>query len=117
MKNIEALKKEAAGIFAVNPDEKKLLATADGQFFLEKNRNAAEFHARKQGGKVPLTIHEIEADEVQEKKEVTPKLSAEERIAKINEMQTIEEVEAALIDEKAKTVKTAGEERIAALTK
>ena len=110
-KSLNELQELAAEAFKFNKGEKTLLVTSDGQVFLEKNRNAAEYHAKKAGGKQPLTIHEMDKEE---KEEV--KLSAEDRIAAIELMDSVAEVEAALKEEKAKTVKAAGEKRIAELS-
>lgn len=117
MKSLEELKKLSKDVFKNNPKADKLLATSDGQFFLEKNKNAAEFHAKKNGG---LKIHTFERTEEKsadskDAKEAGVKLTAEERIEKINAMTSVKEVEAALVEEKAKTVKAAGAEKIAAL--
>jgi len=120
MKSLTDLKKLAEPVFKANPKVDKLLATSDGQFFLEKNKNAAEFHAKKKGGNQALRIYTIDRDgsiedSNEDKDEQPAKLSAEERIEKINAMTSIEEVEAALVEEKAKTVKAAGLEKIEAL--
>lgn len=117
MKSLTDLKQLAEPVFKANPKADKLLATSDGQFFLEKNKNAADFHAKNKGG---LRIYTIDRDgsiedSNEDKDEQPVKLSAEERIEKINAMTSIEEVEAALVEEKAKTVKAAGLEKIEAL--
>lgn len=54
------LKKRAQDVFDFHPNEKKVLATADGNIFLESKKNAAELHARLNGG---LTIHEFSRSE------------------------------------------------------
>lgn len=111
MKSLDELKQLSIAVFKANPKADVLLATSDGQFFLETNKNAAEFHAKKKGG---LKIHTIDREDKSESNE-DAKLTAEERIEKIQAMTSVEDVIAALVDEKAKTVKTAGTEKIEAL--
>lgn len=48
-------------------------------------------------------------------KVATPKLTADQRIESVNKLETVEAVEEALANEKAKTVLTAGAEKIEAL--
>jgi hypothetical protein len=113
-------------LFDNNPDTDRLILTSDGQAFARKND--ASFHASSLSDKSTTTV--FRADYVNasaspdapdgksddgntgKSDEVKVKLSAEDRIAKINACTTAEEVNALLVDEKAKTVLAAGEEKL-----
>jgi len=130
---MENLQKIAQGFFKKNPDVEKVYVTSDGYVFLKKN--AADLHAQHNPAGKKLSVKVFE-NEIAIPKQVLAglsqapsndsedktggassekKLSAEERIEKINEAQTPEEVEALLKGEKAKTVKEAGQKKIAEL--
>lgn len=77
MKSLDELKRLSKDVFKSNPKADKLLATSDGQFFLEKNKNAAEFHAKKNGG---LKIHEFtkEGKQVEDETKAESEAKAEQ---------------------------------------
>ncbi|CDF80573.1 hypothetical protein BN863_28610 [Formosa agariphila KMM 3901] len=88
------LQKKAQGVFKSYPDADKLFATTDGQFFLDQNR--ANLHAGAKG-----KVIEVENDAVLESTETkTGKtLKAEDLIANAKDIETIEAVEAAIVQE------------------
>jgi hypothetical protein len=107
--NIEELKEKAQSIAEFNKVD-KILATADGQFFLEADINAARFHAKKNGYELHELVYATEAaSPVPEKK------TFEERIANINLISDIAEIENLVKGEKSKQVLQAASERIEAI--
>jgi len=63
------LEAKAKDVFQANPEAKALLATSDGNFFLEGKENAANLHARQVGGqKTPLKIYTIHPAETPKEK-------------------------------------------------
>lgn len=107
--NVEQLKENGKDVAEFNKVE-KILATADGQFFLEADINAARFHAKKNG----YEIHELSYS-VEESSPVSEKKTVEERIAVINLISDIAEIENLLKGEKSKNVMQAASERIEAI--
>jgi len=119
MKNLQSI---AEGFFKKNPKTKKVYVTSDGYVFI--NKNAADLHAKHNpsGKKLSVQMFENLTGDKPDSGASTgsatgkeKKLSAEERIEKINKAQTPEEVETLLKGEKAKTVKEAGQKKIAEL--
>lgn len=54
----EELTKQAAEVFKFNPEAKRVIATTDGQIFLEGKENAAQNHIRSiHGGTAELKKH------------------------------------------------------------
>ena len=92
-------------IWDANPSMKKYYKTSDGNKFYSKAD--AKLHA---------VTAKLEDREIETVNRPAPKLNAEERIEAIKAMETVEEVQAALKDEKASTVKAAGEARIKELS-
>ena len=117
-------KDKIKALFENNPDADKLIITSDGQAFAK--RNDASFHASTLGvkttnvvfradyvnGNVQEAVNTDADNKVKEGAANGIKLSAEERIEKINACTTKDEVNALLEGEKAKTVIAAGEEKI-----
>lgn len=107
--NIEELKEKAQSIAEFNKVD-KILATADGQFFLEADINAARFHAKKNG----YELHELKYA-VEETSPISEKKTVEERIAVINLTGDIAGIENLLKGEKSKQVLQAASERMEAI--
>ena len=105
MKDLNSIAKT---FFEKNKDVEKVYITTDGFVFI--NKNAADLHANTSDKKLSVKKFENTTVSVDE-----PKKTAEERIAAIEEAETIEAVEALLKGEKAKTVKEAGAKKIAEL--
>jgi len=105
MKDLNSIAKT---FFDKNKDVEKVYITSDGFVFI--NKNAADLHANTSDKKLSVKKFENTTVSVDE-----PKKTAEERIAAIEEAETIEAVEALLKGEKAKTVKEAGAKKIAEL--
>ena len=61
--SIEQLKAMAREVFELNPGADKVFATRMGQLFLPHAVNAAQMHARDEGGEKPLKIYTITRDE------------------------------------------------------
>jgi len=106
------LNKIANDFFAKNKEAKKIYVTDDGYVFL--NKNMADLHAKSNPAGKKLTVKEFENGS-KPKNDETAKLTAEERIEKIMQAETVAEVEELLKGEKAKTVKEAGAQKIAEL--
>jgi hypothetical protein len=96
--------------FECNPELNVLHATSDGQCFAKPNE--ARMHAKSLEDDKVQVHYRGSFEVVEEAPEEAPKLSAEERIAKINECATVEEVDLLMNGEKAKTVIAAGEAKI-----
>ena len=105
------LNKIANDFFAKNKEAKKIYVTDDGYVFL--NKNMADLHAKSNPAGKKLTVKEFVNDSKPKKDDT--KLTAEERIEKIMQAETVAEVEELLKGEKAKTVKEAGAQKIAEL--
>lgn len=122
-------------VFKRNPKLEKLFTTADGTAFYHEGD--ARVHARTLADKTVATITRDdvakedsqkapEAPEKGPKKsaqkedgkkvaDLTPMQKAKLRIDAINELNTVEEIEQALSEERAKSVLKAGADRIAAI--
>ena len=102
------LKEIANQVFEKNKEAEKVFVTSDGVPFL--SQNAATLHATTNpiGKKLKIKVFTKEADSTNP----PTKLTAEQRIAKIENLKTVAEVEAFLKGEKAKTVIEAGKNRI-----
>mgnify|MGYP000226998846 CR=1 FL=1 len=107
------LKKIAAATFKNNKDAKAVHVTADGQAFVNKNR--ANLHANSNKSGKALKVVTFQASEFVKDNSDSSKADAPTRIANIQKLETVAEVEAALKDETAKTVLAAGKEKIEAL--
>ena len=104
-KNIEQI---VAETFEKFPTENTLYSTADGNVFIDENR--AQLHA---GVKGKYTIHTRVVDQ----KTLEPKKkTAQEIIAEIKEVTTLEALQEYVADEERKSVLKAIEERTAELT-
>lgn len=98
-------------VFKKNPNLKEYHETSDGVKFYTKHDAANHARSLKDKKVNHVTAGDLNAVEKPVKK------SAEERIEFINSLETVEDVEAALKDESAKTVKAAGAEKIEELSK
>ncbi|WP_435138906.1 hypothetical protein [Formosa sp. A9] len=113
-------------VFEKQPSLERYFKTSDGKEFYKHHH--AKMHAdglkdKKIEEVVNPSPKPIEVSTPQAKtvanananEELTPMQKAQLRVDAINAMQTVDEVESALVGETAKTVKAAGEERIKAL--
>lgn len=107
--SIEELKEQGKAI-ATHNGVSKLFATADGQFFLESGKNAAEFHAKKNG----LTLHTLdyEVQNTEPEAEKPVKKTLEDRIEAVQLSGDIATIEILLKGEKSKQVQEAATVRI-----
>lgn len=102
-----------AQAFEANQEVELFHTTSDGQCFVK--RNEASIHARSlaDGSITPITRGMLEkAATVKQVEGESKKLSVEERMAKVESASTIEELEALLKGETAKTVKVAIDAKI-----
>jgi hypothetical protein len=106
MKDLNSI---AKAFFEQNKNVEKVYITTDGYVFV--NKNAVDLHKQTAGKK--LSVKTFDNTFIATSTE--PKKTVEERIASINEAETVEAVEALLKGEKAKTVKEAGVAKIAEL--
>lgn len=102
-------------VFEANPGCDHIYVTTDGVPFLDSHRARVHQKAINPDAKVEVVTRFAAPMEVEEIEVI--KLTAEQRIEAINACQTIEEVEALLVGESAKTVKAAGQIKIEQLNK
>ncbi|PCI11871.1 MAG: hypothetical protein COB73_00775 [Flavobacteriaceae bacterium] len=104
-------KKIAQAHFKNNQEAKEIFVTSDGQAFV--SGNYADLHANSNREGKKMKIVSFKTAEF----ETVKSLTAPERIAFINALETEAEVVEALEGETAKTVKEAGAKKIEELTK
>jgi len=108
------LQKIANDFFAANPDVEKVYVTTDGFVFL--TQNAAHLHKTTNANQKKLEVKVFENNAPAKGKEPKPvKLTAEQRIEKIKAMTSVEEIDAFIKGDKAKTVLAAAEAKKAEL--
>lgn len=106
----EQLQERSKEIFEKNPEQSKLIATTDGQFFLPNKLGQAKHHARSK----KLGLVEIVKEEATKTSETTPKpMNAKEAIAAIANMEADEALE--WLEDGRKSVSAAAEKRISEL--
>ena len=65
--NLQSIKKRAKSIFESNKDLQILIATEDGQLFIEKDKSYAENHATKDNGKArdkKLKVYTLKREDI-----------------------------------------------------
>lgn len=106
-------------LFEKHPNLERYYETSDGTKFYKEHH--AQTHARTLSDRDVETVKRKDQAKSKTKpkrkgkKDLSPMAAAKLRVEAIEEMQSVSEVEAALKDETAKTVKEAGANRIATL--
>lgn len=105
LKSKAQLQELAKPIFEKNKKLEYVFATGDGNVFLPESENAAKLHGNEKG----LKVYELQRPSAED---APAKKTVDERIDSVETMDSIQEIQEAIKDERSSKVKSAGQARI-----